>query len=1678
MALTPQEADNLRKMLLEIERLSKALKENVDTTNLQDLEKSADNIRFIFEKLNKEFKEQNDEISYAAVGFKRIVQEISNANVGLKESNKVYNNLASIASRIQSHQFGISELSSEQLKKEKQKAEIEKQRLENAQELLKDKEKEQKLELENLENLKKKKEYDIDLLKRQHASQDVIKEQQKILDDLSEKEKEQGKLLRKTQGLLEENASIIENQNELYKGLLKTIDEETQKVKNLEKALGLSGAAVDGIGKAFKKAGLGSLVNQMGLDEAKEKMKEVAHQITKGGTKSAGLVGQFKILKAGIGSLGSSIMKNLTDPLVLAGLAAKAVSAGIGLIKKGVGLLSKGFGSVVGFVKNLWGMADSFAAVFEKYAKAGQFAAQNFSAIGAQVGKITAGLNAAAAADPFMRVAEAGPAFKAIVDGTGIMQTQMTKSVKEAHDLSYWLGYSAEETGQLYKLGQLNNQTATDTVTQIKARGTLLNKEHKISLDLRKVEQTALKASAAVKYNLSQNPKALADAAFYATKLNMTLDEIASASEATLNFEQSIQDQLAYQAMSGKELNLDAYQQAALRGDSATAAKELNNLIAEHGDELKGNVLLQDQFAKSIGIGKDKLLEALATQELAAKMGEDRVDIEKGLQFYMSKGLTREEAANKLAKEGLATQLAQSKRAEAMSRALEDFRDYMATRLWPLFKAVFSPDNIKMFMTVINGMRPVFVELGKAITAFFSPDSAGEMSDVLKNNIMPTILDLAKAVTKIAGVFGGVLFSLLDGKIVPLIKEKLLPLVEKISALFVEFAPEIGKVIESVGGGIVDIIGGTIDTIMENKDEIKSWLIWFSDTLKGVLGFAKDNIGSITAGILVLKGFNLMKSAGVFDFAKNVKNVVMGSPGSARNPLYVRSADGGMGGGGLLSKVKGLFGMGGATSFADKREMVAARQAAGKGLASTGASTIGTKASQGAATSGNLLGGAAGNMIKGAGALLILSGALYVAAKAFQEFEDVDWDDMGKAGVALLGLGAAAYILGKAAPEIGIGALAIGALGFSLLPLAAALNLATPGLEALGNVFDKILKNVPPIITAIADGLVRLATEANPLELIALGASLSALAVGVGALGLAAAGAGIADAASSFLGGGGLFSLINSLVELSKVDFKPAAISLKDGILEMAKVGNVDLGPLEDVFKKLEDALDELDLDNLVEFSSLASADLAGAGQKIVEGLNALNVNITEATLLNLDKVKEAFDYIEDIIGELDLDELTQFANLANADLAGAGTKVIEGLNALNVNITGATLLNLDKVKEAFDYIEDIISELDLDELTQFSALANTDLTKSAQNIKLGLDELAKITLDKKGFEQLNNLEDIFDSLEDIISELDLDALTQFSTLANTDLTKAVQNIKLGLDELVKLTGFEQLENVEDIFDALEDVISELDINNLNQFSTISNIDIAKAAQNLKLGLDELVKIAPNADSIERLDEVFDSLKKLSNSSIISQLKELTTIDSSKIITLAEALTKLSESFTGLNGTITSMGDVEPIIKVTDKVIELHDKFSEGPIDQMVNTVKSGVSSLYNQATDFVKSIFQDGAVQVKDGVIQVQDSSLNPNGGLVVSKYQKGQLQPVAQGIKEDNVYFTTNKLSSGDSGGQGAITQNNNAAVVAALDRLTNMMANSSKIVELNIDGKKVGYAVTPTILDTAKKTSVNIS
>ncbi len=139
----------------------------------------------------------------------------------------------------------------------------------------------------------------------------------------------------------------------------------------------------------------------------------------------------------------------------------------------------------------------------------------------------------------------------------------------------------------------------------------------------------------------------------------------------------------------------------------------------------------------------------------------------------------------------------------------------------------------------------------------------------------------------------------------------------------------------------------------------------------------------------------------------------------------------------------GMFGGGGAaggTSFADRRRMVLERQRAGGGLSPRipEAPTSGAGPTDQASRVGKLN---AGDMMKGAAALLIVSAALYVAAKAFQEFATVKWQDVALGIGGIIGLSLATKIIAKGSSEMIRGAVAVAILGVALIPFAYAMGL-------------------------------------------------------------------------------------------------------------------------------------------------------------------------------------------------------------------------------------------------------------------------------------------------------------------------------------------------------------------------------------------------------------------------------------------------------------------------------------------------------------------------------------------------------------------------------------------------------------------------------------------------------------
>lgn len=170
----------------------------------------------------------------------------------------------------------------------------------------------------------------------------------------------------------------------------------------------------------------------------------------------------------------------------------------------------------------------------------------------------------------------------------------------------------------------------------------------------------------------------------------------------------------------------------------------------------------------------------------------------------------------------------------------------------------------------------------------------------------------------------------------------------------------------------------------------------------------------------------------------------------------------------------------------------------GGGRAPKGGTTVGGGQSGAAGQAGKAgqMGDSAGKsssgMLKGAAAILILSAALFVFAKALQEFDKLQngWESLALAAAGLTILSIAAKAIGSGSQGMIMGAFAIAILGAALIPFAYAMQL----MGEATNQFSSFL--------ILALGLTVLAIAASSIGVVSPMVLLGALAIGILSLAL------------------------------------------------------------------------------------------------------------------------------------------------------------------------------------------------------------------------------------------------------------------------------------------------------------------------------------------------------------------------------------------------------------------------------------------------------------------------------------------------------------------------------------------------------------------------------------------------
>jgi hypothetical protein len=408
------------------------------------------------------------------------------------------------------------------------------------------------------------------------------------------------------------------------------IEERIQKEKKINKTLGLTKVALEGIGKIPIVGPL--LDTNKALDAAREKAEA-------GGD-------AFASMGAAMGSMGKSLASNLGDPLVVIGLLIKG-------LKMFMDIGFKVNKQEVQLQKSMASTEEQAAATRDRFVEI-----QNS---GGTLFETTENLVAAQ-----MELAGA----------MGVTRGFTEQQVRDQVMLTKEMGFSAEAADGIQKLAMANGMTAEDVTDSVIKQTSALAKQTGIQLDNKAIIEEVSKVSGQLRLQYANNPKLIAKAVVETKKLGISLETAANAAKGLLDFESSIENELSAELLTGKALNLERARGLALNGDSVGAAKEMLAQVGSAADFANMNVIQQEAIAKAIGMSTDDLANSLVTQENMSKLGDEtRKQVEE--EIKAAKALGTEEG-DSLARQ-LESSIGDEKAAQAALRKISDQEKFNAS---------------------------------------------------------------------------------------------------------------------------------------------------------------------------------------------------------------------------------------------------------------------------------------------------------------------------------------------------------------------------------------------------------------------------------------------------------------------------------------------------------------------------------------------------------------------------------------------------------------------------------------------------------------------------------------------------------------------------------------------------------------------------------------------------------------------------------------------------------------------------------------------------------------------------------------------------------------------------------------------------------------------------------------
>jgi hypothetical protein len=271
------------------------------------------------------------------------------------------------------------------------------------------------------------------------------------------------------------------------------------------------------------------------------------------------------------------------------------------------------------------------------------------------------------------------------------------KLTQNAAVLQKRMGISAENTAALYDAASLAGMELQEFTENIAGTVALQNGLTGSAFNFLDVIESIGSVSESTRLTIGKFRGGIAQAAFETRKLGLSFSGLENSSQGLLDFESSIAAELEAELLTGKQLELQAARELALKGDLAGVANEIVKQLGSEQEYLAMNVKQREAMAKAMGMTTEEVSKSFNIRrrdadlsKLQAKDLYANANFEQKLKLIKAKGFSDEEAhlqlKKQLGEEAYQQALLQETTSEKFAQAMEQVSNQLGKVIVPFIE--------------------------------------------------------------------------------------------------------------------------------------------------------------------------------------------------------------------------------------------------------------------------------------------------------------------------------------------------------------------------------------------------------------------------------------------------------------------------------------------------------------------------------------------------------------------------------------------------------------------------------------------------------------------------------------------------------------------------------------------------------------------------------------------------------------------------------------------------------------------------------------------------------------------------------------------------------------------------------------------------------------------------------